>query len=59
MLMFAYEINIGDVVKLSDGTYDEVINIQPANLGKSVAITVEEEDIPIVVHREFKIWTRD
>lgn len=45
----AFELELGDFVKLSDGTYQEVIDLMFANMGQGVAITLEEEENPIVV----------
>jgi hypothetical protein len=43
MKAYAYEMQIGDFVKLNDESYGEIIDLQPADLGKSVWITIEGE----------------
>lgn len=47
--MVAGQLEVGSMVKMADGEFEEVIDLQPARLGAAVAIFFEEREEPLVV----------
>lgn len=45
----AFELNIGDLVKLDDGSFQEIIDLQLTNGNWHVAVFLEELELPIDV----------
>lgn len=55
--MKAAELQLGDRVKMSDGEYVEVIDLQAARLGSAVAIFTEEDEAPIIAPTNATVTT--